>query len=306
MKTMRIAGAQIPVYDFDVDVNKLEIIKALDWAKENGVDELLTPEGSLSGYYSYYWEENLEKIHDALKEVENHQAKCGVGLHLGTNFLSSGHEGFTKRNQIRHYNREGQIYAVTNKTYTVGADGNAVPSFTPCESFAMRHVESQEEERDYVGVGMICNDMWGNIDDSGFPGYRPTQSLFDGVVKGNVDILFHATNAYKYHDDEHTEARECGRKVLDSWTDAWLRQTAFRGVCSILTVDACVQWNWDGNEENIDKYRTSSQSGVLNPLGQWVTDVPRYGRQYFYYDLPLNQKRKSWDIINEDPRYLTT
>ena len=35
MKTMRIAGAQIPVYDFDVDVNKLEIIKALDWAKEN-------------------------------------------------------------------------------------------------------------------------------------------------------------------------------------------------------------------------------------------------------------------------------
>ena len=134
--------------------------------------------------------------------------------------------------------------------------------------------------------------MVGNIDDSGFPGYRPTQSLFDGVVKGNVDILFHATNAYKYHDDEHTQSRECARKVLDSWTDAWLRQTAFRGVCSILTVDACVQWSWDGNVESIDKYRTSSQSGVLNPLGQWVTDVPRYVGNIFIMISHLTKKEQ--------------
>ena len=46
---MRIAGAQIPVGS-DIQSNKREILKALDWAKDNKVDHLLTPEGALSGY----------------------------------------------------------------------------------------------------------------------------------------------------------------------------------------------------------------------------------------------------------------
>ena len=50
MTTIRIAGAQIPVSDNNIERNKHEIIRALDWAKENEVDHLLTPEGSLSGY----------------------------------------------------------------------------------------------------------------------------------------------------------------------------------------------------------------------------------------------------------------
>ncbi len=47
--TIRIAGSQIPIKDNDIQFNKNEILKALDWAKENEVDCLLTPEGSLSG-----------------------------------------------------------------------------------------------------------------------------------------------------------------------------------------------------------------------------------------------------------------
>ena len=46
---LRLAGAQIPVAS-NIQLNKIELFKAIDWAKKNEVDHLLTPEGSLSGY----------------------------------------------------------------------------------------------------------------------------------------------------------------------------------------------------------------------------------------------------------------
>ena len=77
MKTsLRIAGAQIPV-GVDIQRNKNEIIKALDWAKENEVDLLVTPEGSLSGYITSEWWEKLDELKDCLKQIEDHQKKHG-------------------------------------------------------------------------------------------------------------------------------------------------------------------------------------------------------------------------------------
>ena len=67
-KTTRIAGVQLPV-STNIQFNKKEILKAIDWAKENEVKHLLTPEGSLSGY-GYKWSDNLDEIQDALKEVD--------------------------------------------------------------------------------------------------------------------------------------------------------------------------------------------------------------------------------------------
>jgi len=67
-KIVRVAGAQIPVTK-DLEYNKKEIFKALDWAKENEVDQLLTPEAALSGYCNQ-WYNKLEEINSLLKEVE--------------------------------------------------------------------------------------------------------------------------------------------------------------------------------------------------------------------------------------------
>ena len=50
---IRLAGAQLPV-TVDIQANKKEILKAIDWAKENEVNHLLTPEAALSGYMSGY------------------------------------------------------------------------------------------------------------------------------------------------------------------------------------------------------------------------------------------------------------
>ena len=47
---MRIAGAQIPVTR-DIVANTKTIKESIDWASENNCDFLVTPEGSLSGYY---------------------------------------------------------------------------------------------------------------------------------------------------------------------------------------------------------------------------------------------------------------
>ena len=69
MKKIRIAGAQIPVWDENIEYNKKEIFKALDWAKENEVDELLTPECALSGYKPS-WVDRIAELVEALKEVD--------------------------------------------------------------------------------------------------------------------------------------------------------------------------------------------------------------------------------------------
>ena len=53
-RLLRVAGAQIPVTK-DLEYNKKEIFKALDWAKENEVDHILTPEGALSGYCNQWY-----------------------------------------------------------------------------------------------------------------------------------------------------------------------------------------------------------------------------------------------------------
>ena len=50
---IRIGGAQIPVTK-NINLNVEQIKKAIDWASENKVDYLLTPEGALSGYMNSY------------------------------------------------------------------------------------------------------------------------------------------------------------------------------------------------------------------------------------------------------------
>ena len=113
MGSIRLGGAQIPV-GTNIQVNKKEILKALDWAKENEVDHLLTPEAALSGW-TKLWVNEIDELKEALKEIEAHQKKLGVGLHLGTNFQEDEDYGKINRNEIRHYSKEGHLI---NLTYT--------------------------------------------------------------------------------------------------------------------------------------------------------------------------------------------
>ena len=266
---IRLAGAQIP-NGVDIQINKKEIFKALDWAKENEVDELLTPEGSLSGYETE-WQRKMPELHEALFEVQEHQKKCGVGLHLGTNFQESEYTGFVFRNEIRHYAKDGVLNGITKKTFTLDTEG----------------VLARNSKKDIVvgvplggmqdvhAMGMVCNDMWGahNRDEPSIQGY------VNDLLKwrSEIQLIFHATNGRKVNADDMMY------KVYGDYHNSVLR---FNAVFSypILTVDSCSSWQWDGDEEWVDKFPTSSQSGFVDYSG-WHTDIPRYGRQYFYHDL---------------------
>jgi len=70
MKNVRFAGAQIPCSK--ILKNNVQTIKtAIDWAVDNQVDYLITPEGSLSGYIKDF---DVPELVDALTEIEQYAA----------------------------------------------------------------------------------------------------------------------------------------------------------------------------------------------------------------------------------------
>jgi len=291
--TIRIAGAQIPIKDNDIQFNKNEILKALDWAKENVVDCLLTPEGSLSGYGSW-WMAKMDELENSLLEIENHQKKVGVELHLGTLLQNREHIGFVNRNHIRHYGKDGGLYGLSNKTYIVPGDGACLGStaggLSPLYPFDMPNV-TKKDGQPYQIVGMVCNDMWGCSKDT-HKNDVPDMSLNEMLVERKVDLVFHATNNYKFPPQQIVESPFM-KETFDMWHESHLRMTAWGACTTILTVDGCTPWAWDGDENEYNTYESGSQSGVINGLGERVVGVPRTGRQYFHYDLEINAREKN-------------
>ncbi len=291
--TIRIAGSQIPIKDNDIQFNKNEILKALDWAKENEVDCLLTPEGSLSGYGSW-WMSKMDELENSLLEVENHQKKVGVELHLGTLLQNREHIGFVNRNHIRHYGKDGALYGLSNKTYIVPGDGACIGStaggLSPLYPFNMPNV-TKKDGQPYQIVGMVCNDMWGCSKDT-HKDDVPDMSLNEMLVERKVDLVFHATNNYKFPPQQIVESPYM-KETFDMWHESHLRMTAWGSCSTILTVDGCTPWAWDGDENEYNTYESGSQSGVITGLGERVVGVPRTGRQYFHYDLEINAREKN-------------
>tara|TARA_B100001113_G_C21103770_1_gene619904 strand:- start:599 stop:1588 length:990 start_codon:yes stop_codon:yes gene_type:complete len=281
----KVAGAQIPC-GINIDSNKKEIFKALDWAKENEVDHLLTPEASLSGYKAG-WEENLDHLKEALREVEEYQSKCGVALHLGTNFSENEYFGDSVfRNEIRHYRKNGVLEGCTYKTMVL--DQAASAPDPALESVLRRDkddpitkvklLDDGQNPNDFwiepLAGGLICNDMWGYQ----HGGQIPVTTIMSDMKC--FQLFFHATNGRKCVDGEYSW------EVFDKWHDAFFHMTTWNTRIPILTVDSCTDWAWDGDEDAVDELLTSSQSGVITRDG-WQTEVPRRGRQYFSWDLKI-------------------
>jgi len=276
---IRLAGAQIPCGK-NIQINKKEILKALDWAKENDVDFLLTPEGSLSGYETR-WQNKISELNDALIEVEEHQKKLGVGLHLGTGFQDAEPIGLVFRNQLRHYSKDGKLLGSTNKTLTLDSEG-VLPRDPTKEQIVSVPLIS-----DTHCMGMVCNDMWGSHN-------REITSIIPMMnylleYRPEIQLIFHSTNGRKMN------IEELMYNVYWDWHNSVLRLNATY-TFPILTVDSCSSWQWEGDEEWVDKYPTSSQSGFIDYSG-WKTNVPRYGRQYFYHDYDVSSRFNESDTI---------
>ena len=279
---IKFGGAQIPV-GINIQSNKKEILKAIDWAKENEVDHLLTPEAALSGW-DREWITHIDEIKDALKEIEDAQKAAGIYLHLGTNFVEPEEKGIINRNEIRHYDSDGILRGATYKTLCVDME-TALGRDPQVDSFTIIDLV-KDDEKQCLGAGLICNDMWGYAEAS----TKPITTLYKEL--GILDVILHATNGGK------TDPSNPSWLVFEKWHDAYLRMAAWNCMVPIFTVDACTDWLWDGNEDEVDKYTTSSESGWIDSQG-WQTQVPRRGRQYFTYDFEPPVRTKLSDVYND-------
>ena len=284
---MRIAGAQIPV-GTNIQANKKEIFKAIDWAKDNECDHIITPECALSGWLGN-WVENFDEILDALKEVENHQKAAAVGLHLGTNFIEDEPYGRINRNEIRYYNALGILSGKTYKTHTIGDLERVLYRDSRFDPLSIIDLSTPNSPGQFIAGSMICNDMWG-ASSGGLTDHHRLDRDIPVLYKetGMVNVMLHATNGRKWNTAKFESDFEW--EIIDVWHNAHLRMASFAHHIPIFTVDSCTEWDWDGDQDTVNDCLTSSQSGVLLS-GSWMNDVPRKGCQYFKYDFKNYSER---------------
>jgi predicted amidohydrolase len=274
-KTIRFAGAQIPVTP-NAETNLIEIKKAIDWASENSVDYLVTPEASLSGYVIDF-NNPVNKTYEHLQTVEKYAAEKNVGLCLGTIWdeIEGSIDNNIRRNQIRFYNSSGNFLGATNKTHAIEYDRAIGVEGDNRLLMTALHVN----DKIIPVAGIICIDMY-SVWDTSNPSMHIATQL---VQQRGAKLLIHATNGVRNQAPTNGLSTEVSDKINNDWADIHLRRMSFLTRTPIITVDNC--YMCDGSEYHGN---TSSESGVLID-GEWVTKVPRTGTQYFYYDFDLDK-----------------
>jgi predicted amidohydrolase len=286
MVDIRFAGAQLPASE-DLSKNVTDIKDAIDWAGKNAVDYLLTPEGSLSGYFpgfDTYKGRTAQDLYDAAKEVVECAVENNVSLCLGTMWCETDDrfpEGYRKENQIRFYSNFGTFLGSTNKSYTIPEYDQTM------RSDAINIVSIHDDTIN--AAGLVCNDFWGGP-------LSKNLSLPIHVVEDlNAQVIFHATNGFKGELPNYDE-------ITNAWHEGNLRMLSFSTGVPIITVDSCYKMNGFPYEGN-----TSSQSGILLS-GMWKVKAPRTGIQYFYHDFDHSalinntlHAHPDQDILNLNP-----
>ena len=262
---IRFGGAQIPI-TANIAENITTIKKAINWAAENNVDYLVTPEASLSGY-SPTFNSVPENLINALGYIESYATEKKVGLCLGTLWVEEEFNGKQVRNQIRFYDCDNHFLGTTNKNLIIENDtaaGVLRDKMTKGTFLPIRN-------KVIPAGGLICVDMYGSTGTAeDLPNIPAKLALY------KAKIFIHSTNG------KRGVTGELGEIIQDLWHDACLRRNSFIYNIPIITVDNC--YMSDGTEYHGP---TSSQSGVLI-RGKWMTSVPRCGTQYFYYDFDID------------------
>jgi len=251
---IRVAGAQLPVTN-DVELNAAGILRAIEWARTELADVLLTPEGSLSGYTPHF---DARVVRQALNHVTSAARAAKLGLALGTCFIEAGdHRCY---DQIRFYDPAGQFLGFHSKMLTCGS--LTVPPMGEINEYAYGPLRTFELNGTCLG-GLVCNDLWANPECTPMPDPHLSQQL----ARRGARIIFHAVN---------------GGRDGSSWSDVAfqyhesnLRMRARAGGLWIVTVDSCFP----------PSLRCSAPSGVIGPDGHWVCRADPRGEQFFAYTI---------------------
>jgi len=251
---IRIAGAQLPVTE-NVEANVAAILRALDFARANGADILLTPEGSLSGYTPHF---DASAVQQALDAVTGAARAAGVGLALGTCFVEPD-DGLCY-DELRFYAPDGEFLGFHSKILLCGTVRDDPPqgelndyAASPLRTFGFNAIT--------VG-GLVCNDMWANPECTPQPDPHLTQQL----AAMGARVIFHAVNG----------GRSGGEWSQVAWNyhESNLRMRARAGRVYLATVDSSAPVH----------LRCSAPSGILAPDGAWLVRAPERGEQCYVAD----------------------
>jgi len=254
---LRVAGAQIPV-SRDLQRNVQALSRAIDFARREKADVLVTPEGSLSGYWAGF---DAEATRNAIDAVAAKAKSARIALVLGTCFAD---EGGARYDAQRFYNSEGEYLGFHSKILLCrrvaipNAKGE-MDSFksSPLRVFSLNGLK--------VG-GLVCNDMWAN------PEYTPMPDpyLARQLAGLGARIVFVSANAGQDSGPDWS--------LNHSYHEANLRMRARSGGLWVVAVDAA---------DPEGKKPSNAPSGVVRPDGQWAVQAEAKGEQFFVYTIEL-------------------
>jgi predicted amidohydrolase len=246
-----VGGCRIPV-THNVADNLAEIKKAINWAAENNVDIMSTPECALSGYMwrpANQKDPRVAEINNAIKELQRYSVEKRVDLILGTAWYNAKNEwtnlqAFIINGECKHTHRKVVLFEKESVYYVKGS-GSAV--------------------FDYKGLkiaGMICNDFWAS------PAIFGGQSgdLLKGLHDQCVNVVFLSANVPKTPGPNN---------IFYNWHKNFIEMFSASNVWNTVVCDTSN--NTDGTSYNGD---SCVPCGVCDYATEWVM-APEKGTAYF-------------------------
>ena len=245
MKTLTVAGCRIPV-GMSIDENVIQIKRAIDWAHDNDVDLLVTPECAVTGYM---WapddrqDPRIQELAGALGALQEYSLLKAVDLVLGTACYNA--QGAWANMQA--FIVDGHCVDHYEKQVLFGAEQCC---YSPGHRLAIL------DYKQFKIAGLICNDLWSN------PILWPGQSadLLQELRRQKVDIVVVSANMPPSNEQQ---------ELFYAWTDSCIRmysltgdwntvvsdQTTTAAVCPVGIVGRNSEWLVKGHDHTVDYFK---------------------------------------------------
>jgi len=249
---LRVSGVQMTVTK-DVAANEARIVRAIEQAAGDEADFLLTPEGSLSGYWAGF---DRAEVAEATDRLVAHARAAGVGLALGTCYKELKRDQERCYNQVRIYTPAGELLGWHAKILRcTSLDHPGTGEMTD-------YVEGELRTFQHGGVtfgALICNDLWAT------PGYTtmPNPYLPWQLRRMGAQLILHAVNSGR-------DLRN--RPFHESSVALW---------CQALGMHV-VEVNASRGDDPVN-----ARSGVVGPDGEWVVMAAETGEAQFTCDIAV-------------------
>src|SRR3989442_7321278 len=234
--------------------------RALVYAADEHADVLVTPEGSLSGYWADF---DPEAVAAAAESLVRMARGSDVALALGTCYLEPDGKRY---DELRFYDRDGTFRGFHAKILLCKKVREPATE-SELDRFATKPLGVTAFEGLSAG-GLVCNDLWADPEATVMDDPHLTQRL----ASLGAEVIFHAVNSGQSRGDE--------LRLQRAYHDANLRMRARAGGVWIVTVDAADPSGVGGSR---------APSGVLDPKGHWIVKAPARGEALFSAVIALHE-----------------